>query len=245
MADVWKSPELAKTYLKGIRSAIPRANEQIDTMVRVVRASRERVERVLDLGCGNGLLGASLLQAFPAARGVFVDFSDAMLTAAAEAMHDVGERVVLTKADLREPQWVESIRDDAPYDAIVSGFAIHHLPDERKRALYAEVHELLSPGAAFVHIEHVSSPTAWVTELFDSLFIDALFAWHSAQPSGKTRDEIAREYYYRPDKAANILAPVETQCEWLREIGYQDVDCYMKVFEIAVFGGRRADTGRR
>jgi len=24
----------------------------------------------------------------------------------------------------------------------------------------------------------------------------------------------------RPDKAANILAPVEAQCQWLREIGY-------------------------
>jgi hypothetical protein len=44
---------------------------------------------------------------------------------------------------------------------------------------------------------------------------------------------------HRPDKAANILAPVEAQCDWLREIGYEDVDCYFKVLELAVFGGRR------
>jgi hypothetical protein len=25
----------------------------------------------------------------------------------------------------------------------------------------------------------------------------------------------------------------------LREIGYTDVDCYLKVFELAVFGGRK------
>ena len=37
----------------------------------------------------------------------------------------------------------------------------------------------------------------------------------------------------------NILAPVELQCEWLRRIGFEDVDCYFKIFELAVFGGRR------
>ena len=42
----------------------------------------------------------------------------------------------------------------------------------------------------------------------------------------------------RPDKDANILLPVEVQCDWLREIGYEEVDCYFRVYELAVFGGR-------
>jgi hypothetical protein len=45
---------------------------------------------------------------------------------------------------------------------------------------------------------------------------------------------------HRPDKEENILAPVEAQCDWLRELGFIDVDCYLKLFELAVFGGRRA-----
>ncbi|NET16999.1 MAG: class I SAM-dependent methyltransferase, partial [Okeania sp. SIO1H6] len=48
---------------------------------------------------------------------------------------------------------------------------------------------------------------------------------------------INQQYYNRPDKEANILAPVETQCNWLREIGFIHVDCFMKLFEIALFGG--------
>lgn len=43
----------------------------------------------------------------------------------------------------------------------------------------------------------------------------------------------------RVDEVANILAPAYVQCAWLREIGYADVDCFLKVFELAVFGGRR------
>ncbi len=37
----------------------------------------------------------------------------------------------------------------------------------------------------------------------------------------------------------NILALVEDQCDWLREIGFSDVDCFFKLFEVAIFGGRK------
>ena len=57
---------------------------------------------------------------------------------------------------------------------------------------------------------------------------------------GQTRDQVAAAYHSREDKQANILAPVESQCEWLREIGFDDVDCYFRIFELAVFGGRAA-----
>jgi len=43
----------------------------------------------------------------------------------------------------------------------------------------------------------------------------------------------------RPDKVENKLTPVEQQCGWLREIGFNDIDCFFKLFEIAIFGGRK------
>jgi hypothetical protein len=46
-------------------------------------------------------------------------------------------------------------------------------------------------------------------------------------------------YRHRPDKAANILAPVELQCGWLREIGFEEVDCCFRIYELAVFAGRK------
>ena len=52
--------------------------------------------------------------------------------------------------------------------------------------------------------------------------------------------QVADEYVHRQDKHENILVPVEAQREWLRELGFLDVDCYFKLLEFAVFGGRRA-----
>ena len=141
--------------------------------------------------------------------------------------------------DYGQPQWIESVRRLNPFDVIVSGFSIHHQTYRRKRELYAELFQLLRPGGIFLNVEHVASPSKWVEQRFEDLFIDALQEFNRRKGPAKTRAQITREFFRRPDKHANILAPVERQCEWLREIGYRDVDCYFKIFELAVFGGRK------
>lgn len=236
--DVWKGESLARTFLEGVRGGIPFAAEQIDTMLRVVNARNAPVDRVLDLGCGDGVLTRALLSRCPKARATLVDFSEPMIEAARAKLADVDPTPQFVVADLANPDWVESIGAAPRFDVVVSGYAIHHLPDPRKRELYAEIHSLLGRGGMFVNIEHVASRTAWIESISDELMIHSLHAFHAVGATPKTREQVADEFVHRPDKAANILAPVEDQCEWLRQIGFVDVDCYFKVFELAVFGGR-------
>jgi len=237
--EVWKSSDLTAAFLEGVRAAIPLAAEQIDVMLRLIAARGEPVRRFLDLGCGDGVLSAAILERFPEAHGVAADFSSPMLAAAEKRLSAHHGKVRFANADYAVPSWVAAVREFGPYDAVVSGYSIHHQPDARKREVYAEIFELLAAGGVFVNVEHVSSPTAWVTSLFEELFIDRLHRHHA----GKSRSEVAETFYHRPDKDANILAPVETQCQWLREIGFGDVDCYLKIFELAVFGGRKPASG--
>ena len=106
--------------------------------------------------------------------------------------------------------------------------------------LYAEIHGLLKEGGLFLNLEHVSSATPSGSALFDSFFVDHLFRFHRNTTPVKSRQEIEEDYYQRPDKKENLLASVELQCHWLRRIGFKDVDCFFKVFELALFGGRKA-----
>jgi tRNA (cmo5U34)-methyltransferase len=233
----WQSETLALTFLEGVRGGIPYAADQLEIMLRVITANNSSVESFADLGCGSGVLAQSILGRFPAAHGTLVDFSTPMLAAAREQLRDYAGRVEFAHADLATGEMWQAA--GGMFDAIVSGFAIHHMPDKRKRELYKEIYDHLKPKGMFVNIEHVASPSPWAEGNFDELMIDSLYAFHTRRGSGKTRDQVAAEHVHRPDKAANILAPVELQCAWLREIGYEEVDCYFKVFELAVFGGRR------
>lgn len=62
--DVWKSAGVVNYYFEGTRVGIPLALEQFDVMVRVLRAAPIPITHFLDLGCGDGILGHMVLDAF-------------------------------------------------------------------------------------------------------------------------------------------------------------------------------------
>ncbi len=171
---------------------------------------RPHVRRVLDIGCGDGRLLAIALAESPTATGVGVDFSEPML-GLARRRFDGGDRVCLVPHDLAEP-----LPDVGTFDLVVSGFAIHHLEDARKRSLFAEVLDILKPGASFVNVEHVSSATPCLhADWIRALGIEA-------------------------EDPSNRCAPVETQLTWMRDLGFADVDCLWKWRELALLVGSRA-----
>ena len=235
----WQTNKLSATFLEGVRGAIPGADLQLAVMGKVAQLWCDTPAHILDLGCGNGILGRHLLNIFPEAYGVFVDFSEPMLDAARKNLTGV-LRTSVFKADFSTPQWTDVVKSYRPFDVVVSGFAIHHQPDERKKALYSEIFDLLASRGIFLNLDHVTSNTAATGKLFDEFFVDHLHEFHARSDPAASRQKIADTYYMRPDKKENILAPVEDQCRWLRELGFKDVDCFFKIFELALFGGRKA-----
>jgi len=236
--EVWKLPAIVNRFLS-YRAAIPLAQEQIGVMTSILKTRKQPVENFLDLGCGDGILGAAILGAYPSAHGIFVDFSEPMLEQAREALQDYVSQLEFENLDYGDPSWVNRMQAYSPFDAVVSGFSIHHQPDVRKREVYAEIFLLLEPHGWFINIEHVSSSAQLNVDLFEHHYTSARYAIEKQNGGTRTLEQIAEEYTNRPDKAANILAPVELQCDWLREIGYEEVDCYFRIFELAVFAGRR------
>jgi tRNA (cmo5U34)-methyltransferase len=215
----YDSAEHALQYLARADRIPHRAAGETVMTELVPRSAR----RILDLGAGDGRLLALLRLDRPDACGVATDLSPTMLDAArvrfaGDAMVDVVDH------DLEAPLTALGALDGAAsfdgagaFDAVVSCFAIHHCSHARKRALYAEVFALLEPGGVFYNLEHVASPTP---ELHEAFFV----------AMGMTLAD---------EDQSNQLLDVETQVEWLREIGFAQVDCFWKWRELALFGGVR------
>jgi len=238
-AEVWKQKELSDRYLEIVRAAIPLAAVQIDVLLTLIAKLKTNVSSFLDLGCGDGVLGRAILAKYPKARGVFLDFSDAMIRAAQAKRPKRKARLFFVKEDFGRSGWVRSVSRQGPFDLVVSGLSIHHQSDRKKKEIYTDIFHLLRPGGLFLNLEHVESATPRVKKVFDEVFVDSIYErLHRIDPS-LDRGQVETKYYRNPLKEANILAPVETQCRWLRRIGFTDVDCYFKIFELALLGGLR------
>ena len=167
------------------------------------------VRRILDLGAGDGRLLALAKLVRPKANGIAVDFSPTMLEKARSRFGE-DESISVMEHDLNK-----ALPDIGSFDVVLSSFAIHHLSDERKQAIYSEVFALLEPGGIFCNLEHVASPTQKLHEDF----------YHSLGATVADEDP------------SNQCTSVETQLSWLSKIGFENVDCFWKWRELTLLAG--------
>jgi len=104
--------------------------------------------RILDAGCGPGLVADALLQAGYGVLGV--DLSAEMIARARKRCARYGERASFAQGSLFDPALA------GPFDGAISRFVLHHTPDQlgflRRQA------ELLRPGGVLVACDHTTDP---------------------------------------------------------------------------------------
>jgi len=170
----------------------------------LLKALPQRVERFLDLGTGDGRLLALVRARHPEAEAIGLDSSAPMLDRAKERF-DGDSLVGLRRHNLRN-----RLANVGMADVVVSGLAIHHLEDERKRELFGEIHALLPLGGVFANLDLVRAASERLHERF--------------------RREIGRT----EDDPTDRLAGLGEQMSWLREVGFAEVDCHFKWLELAL-----------
>jgi ubiquinone/menaquinone biosynthesis C-methylase UbiE len=232
---IWQDESVAANF-GAIQHSIPFVDVHFDIMHRLLAEAGVEVRNLLDLGAGDGIVTSEVMRRQPVASATLTDFSQPFLDKARERFADSSLDVHLVAGDFRETDWHDQVTARGPFDVVVSRFAIHHIPDEMKIALYTKVLEWLKPGGMFVQIEHVASASDLYNAAHDRLMVERITA---TSGDDANFDDVFASYRVRADGGANILAPVWDQLQWLCDIGYVDVDCAFKCFELSVFAGRK------
>jgi tRNA (cmo5U34)-methyltransferase len=233
---VWQQEVVVTGFIDERRKLIPLFDVQEELTKRLITRGGRKIRRFVDLGAGDGGFAELLLDLYPESSGVLVDFSEPMLAAARDRLAAKAGRWQIVEGDLAAPTWRGGLPDGERFDAVVSRLTIHHLPDERKQELYAEAFDLLEPGGIFLNWEHVETG-GLADGLFDEFFRERLLQAEQEREHPRSAEEVLASY----DDAADddILRDPESQCEWLRNVGFEKVDVYFKLPGLAIFGGER------
>ena len=178
---------------------------------------------VLDLGVGTGELAIKVLESYPNSTILGVDFSERMIEIAQEKLDRYQDRVSYLQENLSR------LALGQKFDAVLSTLSIHHLDDEDKRALYLKVYGYLKDRGCFFNGDRIKTKTSRITEMYEHRWRDHL------KSQGLSEEEV--EAIWAKSRREDTPSSLGDQLNWLREAGFHGVECPIRYYNYAVFGG--------
>lgn len=213
---------VAQQYDKQRRKLIPCFQDFYKIAVENINLSSSS-PKILDLGAGTGLLSEFVLQKYPNAQITLVDLSEKMLEVAKNRF-ETNTCIHIIRQDFTK------YTSTQPFDAVVSSLAIHHLEDSDKIKLYNSIFSYLKEEGTFINAEQVCGEDDYFSKFYDT-------RWrYQIENSGLTADEIKASYErIKLDKRSPILS----QLKWLKDAGFNHVDCLYKYYDFAVLYAKK------
>jgi tRNA (cmo5U34)-methyltransferase len=231
----WSDSSFAQEYRDQADGYVPERRRLIEVAQSLykhfVRAGWPR--RVLDLGCGDGLMVQELLKVDSDMDATLVDGSSEMLEAAGKRLGHF-ERKRLVNASFQDLLARDPLQ--TTFCFVLSSLAIHHLVMAEKAALFEYIHRHLEPGGFFLNMDVVLSPTDDLESWYLTLWREWI-AVHAADSQKAYLLSVPQRY---KDNADNVPDPLLPQLQALERIGFKNVDCYYKYGIFTLFGGSKS-----
>jgi SAM-dependent methyltransferase len=178
------------------------------------------VRHVVDLGSGQGTYLEHFLDAFPDARGTWVDTNEAMRELAGERLARFADRVRYVLGD------VERLGELGlgAADVVTSSRVLHHFSPESLGRVYSGTHDLLGPGGFLFNLDHVGPPGDW----------DARYRRIRDQFTGPRKQEL------KPHRHDYPLAGADEHLGLIRAAGFEEPDVAWRTFYTVLLVARRA-----
>jgi len=230
-AAIWKSEEGVQYWAANADERERKRAAQWRFMGELLPFGVQDAFTFLDLGAGTGAAARGILGLYPRSAAILTDFSPQMMGEGEREMRPFAGRFQYVEFDMSTSSWPAAI--PATLDAVVTSMCIHHLPDHRKKGLFAEIFEHLTPGGWYLNYDPVSSADPVVTAAWERVNDR-----DDPEAASKRLHRTPQEHS-RYENHTRYMIPLAPQLDYLRSAGFQGIDVYWKHLENVIYGGCR------
>ncbi|HXX56720.1 MAG TPA: methyltransferase domain-containing protein [Thermodesulfovibrionales bacterium] len=235
--SAWADDAFAENYLEKADVYIPERGRMfrlVSSLFSHLFEGRADI-RLLDLGCGDGILSQELLKVNGSLSATLIDGNEGMLQRSRERLKEF-RNVHFIKATFQDI--LHGIVALDTFDFCVSSMAIHHLDLTEKAALFRLIASHLRTGGHFVDIDTVLPPSQELENWYFAIWKDWMgHMMHRRNVQDEMPEDLIRRY--KDPSSMNKPDTLGNQLRALQGAGFRDVDCYYKNGIFAVFGGRK------
>ena len=215
--------EEAAEFDEIILKLIPYYNEMVSALINSIPFNKKESFKVMDLGCGTGTITKLLKDKFPNAKVTCLDLAENMIQMAKLKLNKYDNINYLT-GDFYHFNFNEK------YDLIVSSLALHHLlTDDDKKNFYKKIYDSLNENGAFLNADDVLASNNHLQDLY-------IEKWKEYMNRNVSIEDIENKWI-PASEAEDHPSKLVDQLDWLRKIGFKNVDVIWKYYKFAVYGG--------
>ena len=235
-AAIWQSAEAVEAWAAEAARQERSRTASRRFMAGLLPFGEQEAFTFLDLGAGTGAAARTILDLYPRSTAILADFSAEMIRAGEQEMQRLAGRYWYVAFDMSAAgEWPEAI--PGALDAVVTSMCVHHLPDERKQSLFAEIFGHLAPGGWYLNYDPVRA---------EDPVVEATWARvndHDDPEAAARRRHRTPLDQARWDNHVRYIIPLGRQLGYLRSAGFDGIDVYWKQLDSVIYGGRRPAGG--
>jgi len=207
----------ANTYENLMERLVPQYKKQHEIIYELLPENLDEQLRILDLGCGNGVLSELVLKKLPNAYVVGFDLTPKMLEAYEENLSAYRGRYELMLGDYR----FDSI--GSSYDIVLAGLTLQHLTWGERKDFYKLIYSILNQNGSFI-LNDIIIDEDWDTRKFQYSSWMQFIAANGEDPEFWLDKHLTKDY------------PVtqEDHFQWLEQAGFAKMDCYWRYHNFAI-----------
>lgn len=196
---------------------VPQYLEQHKIISNLLPNDNSKNYKILDLGCGNGVLSEIVLKKLPNVHLVGFDITNEMLNAYEQKISKYTNSYELIQGDYK----TDSIGDS--YDIILTGMTLHHLNWDERKVFYQKLFNSANKNAVYISNDIIIDENKDVRE-------HQYYLWKEFM---KNQGEDP-EFWYEKHIQKDFPIILSNHFDWLKEAGFQQGACYWRMYNFAI-----------